>query len=157
MKKLTLFFLIFLFGTMQAQYQRFIYEYQFALDSTRVDSTETELMYLDIAPKGSKFYSRIVYENDSIRKAELSKQLKMTGEIKLSPPERAGKIRSVVEKSYPNYNVEFIDRVGMNWLIVNDTRPMDWKILSDKERIGEFNVQKATLNLYGRKWTAMHF
>ena len=74
--------------------------------------------------------------------------------VNFSGSEREGKIKSVVEKSYPEYKLEFIDRVGINMVVVNDQRPMAWQILPDKKSIGEFNVQKATLDLYGRKWTA---
>lgn len=154
MKKILIPLLVFICISIKGQYQRFIYEYQYAIDSTNIDSTDKEIMYLDIAPKGSKYYSELVAKNDSISNAEFSKQIKMGGNVKFSKRSQTGKIRSVVEKSYPNYSVEFYDQMGMSNVIVTDDRPLNWQIHPEKMDIGEFHAQKATLKMYGRTWSA---
>ena len=35
-----------------------------------------------------------------------------------------------------------------------DNRKPVWKILADKQKLGEFETQKAETEMYGRKWTA---
>lgn len=37
---------------------------------------------------------------------------------------------------------------------VSDGRKIDWKILPDQQKIGEFNAQKAVGNFAGRQWIA---
>lgn len=64
------------------------------------------------------------------------------------------KVQYVVEKSYPDYKIYFFNRLDMDEYKISDDRKLDWKILPDKEKIGEFNAQKATVNFAGRQWTA---
>ncbi len=65
-----------------------------------------------------------------------------------------GQVQSIVEKSYPDYKIYFFNRVDMDEYKVSDERKLDWKIISEKEKIGEFNTQKATTYFAGRKWIA---
>ena len=138
-----------------AQYQRFVYEYKFAIDSTAKDKTETELMNLDIAPKGSKFYSKDYQELDSLMIAYIQKQVKSgIKDFSLSGMGYKGEMRYFVEKSYPDYVLSYFNSLLSDEYLVKDTRKQEWKILSDKEKIGNFNAQKAICDFAGRKWTA---
>ena len=67
---------IFAAAFLQAQNHRFIYEYKFVSDSTQKDHSTSEMMFLDITKNGSKYYSREVYVQDSIMRADLDKQMK---------------------------------------------------------------------------------
>lgn len=131
-----------------SQNQRFSYEYKFVSDSTAKDKSLTELMDLDISKKGSKFYSRDKAVADSIMKEMDKKSNPDFSGIKF------GQVQSVVEKSYPAYKIIFFNSLDMDNYKVSDERKMDWKILAEKEKVGEFNTQKATTNFAGRKWTA---
>lgn len=133
---------------MLAQNQRFIYEYKFVTDSTDKNKAEQEIMYLDIAKKGSKFYSQKRFEADSIREDRIAKKMRDFTGIDY------GKISFSVEKSYPDYKVLFFNQLDVDYYKVKDQRKLDWKILPEKEKIGEFNAQKASVNFAGRKWTA---
>ncbi|MCY0978327.1 GLPGLI family protein [Chryseobacterium wangxinyae] len=145
-----LLFTIFTFSSIlfYAQNQRFSYEYKFVTDSTAKDKSQTELMYLDISKKGSKFYSRDKAVADSIMDEMNKKGSNDFEGIKF------GQVQSIVEKSYPDYKIYFFNRVDMDEYKVSDERKLDWKILSEKEKIGEFNTQKATTYFAGRKWIA---
>ena len=77
MKKLLFTFL--LISAFFSAQNRFIYDYKFVTDSTNKADVKSELMYLDISEKGSKFYSREVYVSDSIMTAAFEKQIKATG------------------------------------------------------------------------------
>lgn len=148
MKKLIIALVIFLGAAMNAQNQRFVYEYRFVSDSTAKDDAKTEMMYLDTSKKGSKFYSQTKYISDSMREDRIKKGIRDFSGIDFNF------IPFVIEKSYPDYKTFFFNSLGMDRFKVSDERAQNWKILSEKEKIGEFNTQKASLDFAGRKWTA---
>jgi len=53
MKRIIIGVFSFLSVTLLAQNQRFSYEYKFITDSTKTNEVTTEIMYLDVAKKGS--------------------------------------------------------------------------------------------------------
>lgn len=138
-----------------AQNQRFMYEYRYVTDSTAGGQPETEIMLLDVVPKGSKFYSKDTFETDSLIAATMEKQFKAgSKELNFSGIQYKGKIRYSVEKMYPDYSVIFFNNLIADEYMVKDERKQQWSILSDKTKIGEFTVQKAVCDFIGRKWTA---
>lgn len=147
MGKLIIILTVFIGWTINAQNQRFVYEYKFISDSTAKNEVKTEIMYLDISKKGSKFYSEEKHISDSMREDRIKKGRNFTG-INFSF------IPFVIEKSYPDYkNFSFIN-LTMDRFKVSEERPQNWKILPDKQKIGEFDTQKATLDFAGREWNA---
>lgn len=149
MKKSSLLFLLFtvLFS---AQNQRFTYEYKFVKDSTEKSKVTTEIMDLDITAKGSKFYSANKKIADSILEGM---DRTNTENIDYSSI-KWGKVNEIVEKTYPKLDVYFFQNLDHDIYKVEDTRKIIWKILPDKEQIGNWETQKATTKLYGRTWTA---
>lgn len=148
MKKIIILVFSFFTGVVFAQNQRFIYDYTFVSDSTAKDQSKTEMMYLDVVSKGSEFYSRDKFITDSL----------VFERSKSSTPDyrgiKYGAIPYIVEKSYPDYTIRFINRIYGDDYKVADNRKLNWKISPEKEKIGEFNVQKASLDFGGRKWIA---
>ncbi|HMU07558.1 MAG TPA: GLPGLI family protein [Kaistella sp.] len=153
MKKYLL-FLVFIFGFSKAQNQRFTYEYKFVSDSTKKENIEKEFMVLDVNPKGSKFYSYEKFRADSLVTIELERQKNSNSEIISIQNYYKGKIHYTVSKTYPNFETFYLIGMGMDTYKVSDERKAVWKILPVKEKIGEFNTQKAETELFGRKWTA---
>lgn len=149
MKKSTLLFLLFtvLFS---AQNQRFSYEYKFVKDSTAKDKITSEIMDLDITAKGSKFYSANKKIADSI--LESLDRINMEN-IDYSSI-KWGKVNEVVEKTYPKFEVYLFQNLDHDIYKIEDSRKIIWKILPDKEQIGNWETQKATTKLFGRTWTA---
>ncbi|MFT3919509.1 GLPGLI family protein [Cloacibacterium sp.] len=139
---------------LSAQNQRFMYEYKFVSDSTNKADIKTELMNLDTTLKGSKFYSYTSYKSDSLMRVDLEKQLKATGSINVKMDQRKGFVRYTVAKNYQNGNVDFRNRIGMDAFKVTEDRKIAWKILPNKQKIGNWETQKATTEFGGRKWTA---
>lgn len=138
-----------------SQNQRFSYEYKFVRDSTEKDKVETEIMLLNMYPEGSQFYSREVFESDSIMNAEFEKQSKGGNtDINLKGFPRKGKVRYQIEKSYPDYAVSYFTQLGVDEYRVLESRKQKWEVLPGKEKVGEFNTQKATCTYAGRIWTA---
>lgn len=155
MKKLiTIFSVLFIGILANAQNKRFTYEYKFIPDSTNAAEVKTEMMNLDTSPSGSKFYSYTVYHADSISRIDLEKQLAATGMINIKADSRKGFVRYSVSKKYPKYETSLHNRLLMDKYRVADERPINWKISSEKQKIGEFNTQKAETDLAGRHWIA---
>jgi len=48
----------------------------------------------------------------------------------------------------------FKDRIGRDVYTYEEDRPLNWKILSETTKIGDYKVQKAETDFGGRKWTA---
>ena len=154
MKKL-LINLFLIFGVLAiAQNKRFIYEYKFISDSTNVDDVKTEMMFLDTTKDGSKYYSYTVFNSDSIMKVDLEKQLAATGSINVKSDMQKGSVRYSVTKTYPDYKINLHRRLGMDAYNISDDRKINWKILPEKEKIGEWNAQKAEADFAGRHWIA---
>lgn len=153
MKKLTLLFAFLSILTI-AQNKRFIYEYQFIPDSTNTGEIKTEMMFLDTNQQGSKYYSYTVYNSDSLMKADLERQLKATGSINVRTDMRKGDVRYSVTKTYPDYKISLHRRLSMDAYNISDDRKINWKISSEKEKIGNWNTQKAEADFAGRHWTA---
>ncbi|MEG0759870.1 GLPGLI family protein [Chryseobacterium sp.] len=151
MKRIIMGVFSFLSMTLLAQNQRFSYEYKFITDSTKINETSSEIMFLDVAKKGSKFHSQKKSIADSIHQDRITKQTRDFTGIDY------GSVLYVVEKSYPDFEIDFFNNLDMTKYKVSDTRKMNWKILPEKEKIGEFNTQKASLNFAGRIWTAWFF
>lgn len=154
MKKLLINLFLILGVLAIAQNKRFIYEYKFISDSTNVDDVKTEMMFLDTTKDGSKYYSYTVFNSDSIMKVDLEKQLAATGSINVKSDMRKGDVRYSVTKTYPDYKINLHRRLGMDAYNISDDRKINWKILSEKEKIGEWNAQKAEADFAGRKWIA---
>ena len=154
MKKLLINFFLIVGIVTFAQNKRFIYEYKFISDSTNVDDVKTEMMFLDTTKDGSKYFSYTVFNSDSLMKVEFEKQIAATGSMNVKPGMQKGSVRYSVTKTYPDYKINLHRRLGMDAYNISDDRKINWKILSDKEKIGEWNAQKAEADFAGRHWTA---
>ncbi len=149
MKKLLLLFV--LFGTLAfAQNKRFIYEYKFITDSKNTSDVQTEMMFLDTSKDGSKYYSYTVFNSDSLSKVDTKKQLKVSDSAFVNPVFQKGEVRCSVTKTYPDYKTNIHRRMGMYAYKVSEDRKINWEISSEKEKIGEWNAQKAETDFAGR-------
>lgn len=148
--------LLVFFGLMvSAQKTRVIYEYRFRPDSTKADSLKTEWMYLDIGKNGSKYYSKSSFESDSVVAASIRKQMLLGSKsISVQRNSQGGEVTDEVEKTYPDYRIYLISTLGNDsYKVLEDRKPL-WKISAEKKKISDFEVQKATAEFAGRKWTA---
>ncbi|MDQ0593978.1 GLPGLI family protein [Chryseobacterium ginsenosidimutans] len=147
MKKIILVFAFLLTMIINAQNKRFVYEYKFVSDSTKKDESKTESMFLDVAKKGSKFYSRDRYISDSLIEVQSKNKSRDFSKIKF------GMISYVIEKSYPDYKVLFFNRLDMDEYKVSDERKLSWKIYRIKRKLVNL-IHKKQLQIlreeYGR-------
>ncbi|SMC31308.1 GLPGLI family protein [Chryseobacterium sp. YR221] len=154
MKNKILFFMLLGILT-SAQTNRFFYEYKFIPDSYHKEEVKKEMMLLDIDKKGSNYYSQDKFVADSIGRAELERQLKSGGgNISVNRREKPGQVSYKVTKEYPDFKTFLFKNISTDRYKVKEDKKPEWKILSDKQKIGEYNAQKATTSFGGREWTA---
>jgi len=134
---------------------RFFYEYKFIPDSTDKADVKKEMMLLDIDKNGSSYYSQDKFVSDSTSKADLEKQLKLSpNNININRREKPGQVSYKVTKQYPDFKTHLFSRISSDSYKIEEDKKPEWKILPDKQKIGEYNAQKATTNFGGREWVA---
>ncbi len=148
-------FLMIISGFFSFAQNRFFYEYKFIPDSTNKADVKKEMMLLDIDKNGSSYYSQDKYISDSTAKADLEKQLKVSsGNFTIKRTEKGGVVGYKVTKQYPDFKTFIFLKVSSDTYKVEEDQKLEWKILQDKQKIGEYNAQKATTNFGGREWVA---
>ena len=145
------------FASAQTSANRFFYEltYKPKKDSTKI---EKEGMILDITSKKSIYRDYMDVSQDSIMKVAIEKMQKSGVFQDPSKMRKEPKFSHRVWKEYPSMKAQYID------FILNGDRPMfmsyteepkfNWKITHEKQKIGEYEAQKATTEFGGRQWTA---
>ncbi len=151
------FLMLLLCTVVYGQNQRFVYEYRFIPDSTEREQIKTEMMHLDVSPKRSTFYSYQAFKNDSLLKDQIAKMKAMDGiAAPISVKTAGGRalVKDEVTKTYPEFVTTLHAKVGVDRYAVTDARPMQWNILPQEEKVGQWQAQKATTEAFGRKWIA---
>lgn len=155
MKNILLFcFSVFILAFTNAQNNRFFYEYSFKLDSLHRDSIKTEMMVLEVSPKGSHFVShkKIVYDSTLTASFKSSQN---TGQTHFDFTHlRPAVVNFQVIKNYPDYKTNVYIPISSENFKLEYSKALPWKILPEKSTIEGFKVQKATVNALGRNWTA---
>lgn len=155
--KHTLIIILTLFVTLNfsAQGNRFTYEYQFRIDSTKTDSLKKEFVNLDIFPTKSYFYGQAKFASDSITNNSIIEQRKSTpNSLNYSSTTEEWNISYLIEKSYPSFRTTWFTNIEQTNMIVEETPVIKWHILPETQKIQNYNCQKATANFGGRIWEA---
>lgn len=161
MKKLFSVFFISLFAFTWAQdtkesketANRFFYELTFKpkKDSAKLDKVIT---ILDITSKKSIYQDYTMPAQDSIIKIQIEEMEKTKAFKDMSKMIRWPKFSYKIVKTYPDMKEQYVDRISRNLFSYDDDVKLTWNILSDKQKIGAYNAQKATTEFGGRKWIA---
>jgi GLPGLI family protein len=109
---------------------------------------------LDITPKKSIYQDYTIPSQDSIIKLAVEEMEKSKTWKDISKLIRMPKFAYKIVKTYPEMKQQYIDRVSMNLFGYDDPVKFTWNIQPEKQKIGEYNAQKATTEYGGRKWTA---
>lgn len=145
----------FAFLNLSAQGNRFTYEYQFRIDSTKTDSLKKEFMNLDIFPTKSYFYGQAQYSSDSIAQNSIIQQRKSTpNHLSYSSTTEEWNVSYLIEKLYPSFKTNWYTNIEQTYMIVEETPVLKWNILPETQKIENYNCQKATANFGGRIWEA---
>lgn len=159
MKKLTTLFVLLIAFCANAQEtaNRFFYELTFK-PKKEVENLDKVLTVLDITKEKSIYKDFTMSAQDSIMKVEVE-TMKKTGVYKdFTKSMKMPKFGEKIYKFYPDMKIQYVERVANGFTPVNigydENLKFDWKISTDKQKIGTYNTQKATTEFGGRKWTA---
>lgn len=151
------FFALAVLVSAQTSANRFFYELTFKpkKDSAKVDKVMT---MLDITKDKSVYQDYTVISQDSIIKVQVEAMQK-AGVLKdISKMVKQPKFSARVYKFYPSMQIQYIEKIANGFSPSNigydEDLKFDWKISNDKQKIGDYNAQKATTTFGGRKWTA---
>ena len=148
------FALLFLVTLANAQSaNRFFYELTFK-PKKGIDSLQKAVMILDVTEKKSLYRDYLTVSQDSVLKIEVEKMQKAGVFKDLSKSFQMPKFAYKITKEYPTMKVNFSERMLNSVFGYNEEPKFNWKISNDKQKIGEYEAQKATTEFGGRKWTA---
>lgn len=125
----------------KSQTQRFIYELQFKMDSTK-DVHEKINFVLDVNPKEVKFYEYDYLKADSINKVNGNYAHHYGGWF---PSVKRDK------NTFKNQNYELI---GQDMFTYPSEDILTWKLTDETKKFGDYTLQKATTHFGKRDWTA---
>ncbi|MCX8524466.1 GLPGLI family protein [Chryseobacterium formosus] len=149
MKNKIIVLLVFLVFIKNYSQKRFVYEYKFVPDVSKKDSVLTDYMNLDSDMKNSVFYSSFKSVSDSLRQEMASNK-----SIKANLPYYNPNLIYTITKNYSKNSVAYhIKDNGVKFKLT-ETKPINWKISKETKTINNLKCQKATTDLYGRKWVA---
>lgn len=152
MKKISLLLLAFATQMVFAQANRFVYQVTMKIDSTDKATSKTEIANLDISAGNSIFYGENRMKRDSIMS-----RMRQTGSFNFNRDQMQAlrsNIDYTVSKDYKTGKKLYTSRIQRDQYAYEEDRPMDWKILPETAKIGEYKTQKAETNFAGRTWFA---
>lgn len=155
MKKFASLFLLMAAIAFQAQItaNRFFYELTFKpkKESATLDKVMT---VLDITKEKSIYQDYTVPAQDSLIKSTVD-NIEKTGAFKdVMKVIKMPKFSYKVTKFYPSMKTEYSDRISRNLFGYDEDLKFNWKISTEKQKIGDYAAQKATTDFGGRQWTA---
>ena len=152
MKKSALFILGLSVQIIFSQATRFVYQVSMKLDSTNRNEVKTETANLDINSEKSIFYGEKRLQRDSI-----FGRARQTGSFNFDRSQMESlrsNIDFTVDKNSKTGTKTFNTRIGRDQYTYEEDRTMDWKILPETVKIGDYKTQKAETTFAGRKWFA---
>jgi GLPGLI family protein len=112
-------------------------------------------MYLDIDKNGSNYYS----QNKICGRFHFQSRTGKADQIVFRKYQHQQKRKSGTgfiqsNQKYPDFKTYLFRSVSSDQYKIREDQKPEWKILSDKQKIGEYNTQKATTSFGGREWIA---
>ena len=142
--------IVFMTQFLSAQTSRFVYQVTMKSDSTDKTNITTENVILDVSPEKSIFYGEGRVKRDSIMQ-----RMRETRNFDRSAMQNLrSSIDYIVEKDLVKNITYFKTRLGRDQYIYEEDRKIDWTILPETVKIGEYEAQKAETTFAGRKWYA---
>lgn len=144
------FIALFLAQLSMAQTSRFVYQVTMKSDSTDKANATIETARLDISPEKSLFYGEGRIKRDSVMQ-----RMRETRNFDRNAMQNLrSSIDYIVEKDLIKNITYFKTRLGRDQYTYEEDRKIDWKILPETVKIGEYEAQKAETTFAGRKWYA---
>lgn len=140
--------------TIEKSYMDFLYRMSFKRDTTQQIYTD-DLMTLRIGKTSSLFFSNTSYMIDSLLTSSNGES--MQWDIISNGFRKYGKriVSYTVLKNTQKGEIEFTDNVGGDhYKYMEEIPRFQWKIATDKKKIGGFQCQKAACTFRGRRYEA---
>ena len=138
----------------QESANRFFYELTYAPNKDSLQKKVKTMTILDITKDKSTYKDYLMVSQDSILKIEVEAMQKSGTYKDLSKSIKQPKFAHKVYKMYPAMDIIYSEQILQDQVSYKDNITLNWKIDSEKKKIGEYDTQKATLDFGGRKWTA---
>ncbi len=138
----------------QESANRFFYELTYAPNKDSLQKKVKTMTILDITKDKSTYKDYLMVSQDSILKIEVEAMQKSGTYKDLSKSIKQPKFAHKVYKMYPAMDIIYSEQILQDQVSYKDNIALNWKIDSEKKKIGEYDTQKATLDFGGRKWTA---
>jgi len=135
-----------------AQANRFIYQVTMKTDSTNRNDIKTENAYLDATPEKSIFYGEKRLQRDSL--FARMRQTNGGSFDRTQMQNLRSHIDFTIEKDFKTGKNTYNSRIARDQYSYEEDRPMEWKILPETAKIGDYKTQKAETNFAGRTWIA---
>lgn len=139
MSRFIVLILLLTFGSILSQTNRFYYDLTIKFDSALYSK---DLMVLEVGNEKNIFFSNEYLRVDSINNA--------TKKFKFAYPN----FNKIILWNKNDNSFDFKNRVSMNYYQFKKTVNIDWKLLDEKKKIGDFLAQKAVGSYGGRNWIA---
>ena len=152
MKKIAFLTVLFCSQLIFSQANRFIYQVTMKPDSTNRNEVKTETANLDINAEKSIFYGQKRLQRDS-----LFARMRQTGGAgfdRTKMEDLRSNLDFIIEKDYKSGKKLYLARILRDQYSYEEDRPMDWKILPETAKIGDYKTQKAETTFAGRTWFA---
>lgn len=148
-RKNMIFAALILAGGLAAQ-SRFVY--QATMKTGREVPVVTENAYLDVYNGKSLFFAEKQVQREAlIRRARETQNFNFD---RTQMEQYRSSINYQVEKEYVSGKTFFKTRLGRDGYTYEEDRTLDWKVLPETMKIGEYKVQKAEADFGGRHWVA---
>ncbi|UFK96783.1 GLPGLI family protein [Kaistella faecalis] len=135
-----------------AQANRFIYQVTMKIDSTNRSEIKTENAYLDVTPEKSIFYGEKRLQRDSL--FTRMRQTNGGSFDRTQMQNLRSHIDFTIEKDFKTGKNTYNSRIARDQYSYDEDRTMEWKILAETAKIGDYKTQKAQTNFGGRTWFA---
>lgn len=136
---------------------RFFYELTFK-PKKQNPVTEKVMMILDVVENKSFFRDFTFIASDSLAKKEIEAMQKAGVYKDISKSIKMPKFSYKVIKDYPEMKISYSEGIinGMTpiEIMFKEDVKIVWKVLTENEKVGAYNAQKATTDFGGRKWVA---
>lgn len=139
-------------GLFSAQMNRFVYQASMKNDAADKNKVKTEIFNLDVdaTNQNSVFYSKLFKERDSV----VSKMRETRNFNREAMEVYRNASDYSVSKNWTDNSTTFKKRIARDNYEYIEDREIKWVLLPETNKIGQYNVQKATCDFAGRKWTA---
>lgn len=150
MNKILVFIAVAVSSVLFGQSTRFIYEVRMTPNINDKSEQKVENAYLDVSGQSSLFVSENQIKRDSV--------MQRMRETRNFSMQNVADLRSIInytiEKDLSSSSVTYKERIGRQLYSYQEDRELEWEILPETAKLGDYQTQKAKTTFGGREWYA---